>query len=91
MATAFYARVTRDDDESLSVKNQVAEYREIAQKRGWVTLDFIEQGLHNKGEWSEKKRPKLFQLLEAVRAGKVCRSKTQPIFSTSTACGASPA
>ena len=71
--TAFYARVTRDDDESLSIKNQVAEYREIAKKRGWKTLDFIEEGRQNKGDWSAKKRPKLFQLVEAVRAGQVCR------------------
>jgi len=71
--TAFYARLTDNDDESVSLENQAARFEEIRAEKGWTAKSFIEEGRHQHGDWDEKKRPKLRALLEAVKAGEVER------------------
>lgn len=72
-ATALYARLTRQDDTSSSIENQVAAFEELRARHGWEASHYVETGRHASGEWAPAKRPALYRLLADVEAGVVTR------------------
>ncbi len=71
-ATAFYARVTREESQELSIPNQTKRFQELAQEKRWDGELFVEDDpVH--GDWDADRRPALRRLLEAVEAGTIRR------------------
>lgn len=66
MKAGLYARVSTDDQQS---ENQLIELREYARRRGFETVEFIEEPIS--GKYGEERRPKLHALMEAARSKKI--------------------
>lgn len=66
MKAGLYARVSKDDQQTL---NQLIELREYANRRGFEVQEFVDEGLS--GSFDQDKRPALKNLLTAARLRKI--------------------
>lgn len=66
MKAGLYARVSKDDQQTL---NQLIELREYAKRRGFEVEEFVDEGLS--GSLDQDKRPALKNILNAARLRKI--------------------
>lgn len=68
---AIYTRLSREDEDSTSIKNQIREGREFAQSNDFVDTILYNEGEGVSGTWEIDKRPELSRLLEDIKNKKV--------------------
>lgn len=72
-ATAFYARVTKEESAEASLPRQRERFEELADTHGWTAArQFIEDGAVH-GDWDIDRRPALRELMAAVERGEIGR------------------
>src|SRR5690606_11604053 len=68
---AIYTRLSREDEDSTSILNQLREGKEFANLNGFVNYEIYNEGEGVSGTLEVEKRPVLNQLLEDIRKNKI--------------------
>jgi DNA invertase Pin-like site-specific DNA recombinase len=68
---AIYTRLSKEDSDSTSIKNQTREGQKFAKDKGFNDLEIYNEGEGVSGGAEIKDRPQLFQLLQDFRENKI--------------------
>jgi DNA invertase Pin-like site-specific DNA recombinase len=68
---AIYTRLSKEDSDSTSIKNQTREGQKFAKDKGFKDVEIYNEGEGISGGADIKDRPKLFQLLQDFRDNKI--------------------
>ena len=71
MCLAVYLRLSKEDDDSNSIKNQRRESLEYINKKQIQTFEEYNEGEGKSGTKDEKKRPELNRLMKDIERGKI--------------------
>ena len=68
---AIYTRLSKEDSDSTSIKNQTREGQKFAKDKGFNDVEIYNEGEGISGGAEIKDRPQLFQLLQDFRENKI--------------------
>ncbi len=68
---AIYTRLSREDEESSSIQNQIREGKWFAEENGYNGYQIYNEGAGVSGTWDIDKRPELFKLIQDIKKNKI--------------------